>query len=176
MFPSLTLRTTTQHLALFLIPNGPQLPPSTAASIFLQFHADPAQEWRHLGFLSGEKQSAIFKLSLPPAIVASTELLTVSIGISLQPATASNESSLSLVRPQATQSTSQYALTVAKKLLDNFVNYALSFSRTFVEVPGGESFVPAKIISEWYAGTVRKAQADPDGFLRHLMRTSEATE
>lgn len=99
----------------------------------------------------------------------------MSVGISLLPATAM-EAQLALApRSTVPANPSQYALIVAKKLLANFVNYALSFSRTFVET-GGESFVPAKVITDWFAGTERKVQADPEGFLKQLLRTSDANE
>lgn len=70
-------------------------------------------------------------------------------------------------------SSAKDALTVAKKLLDNFINYALSYSRTFTVDSGNESYIPAKIITDWYNSTVRKAQMDPIGFYNKLTRPEE---
>ena len=65
-------------------------------------------------------------------------------------------------------------LRVAKKLLDNFVNYALSYSRTFATAgEDNEAFIPAKIITDWYNNTLRKAQMDPVGFFNRIMKSDE---
>ncbi len=171
MLSSIPIRSTTQHLAVFLLPGQESaLPVGLEAAIYLQFQADPSAEWRPLGALRSDKASAIFKITLP-VMMAASETLLISLGISLQPAS----SDLQVTRPAPVASSSSYALLVAKKLLDNFVNYALSFAQSFVE-GGGESFVPGKIITEWYASTLRKAQADPEGFLKQLMKTSEVNE
>ena len=174
LLPQIPIRATTQHLAVFLLPGSESsLPAPTEAAIYLQFLGDASGQWRLLGALKADKPSAIFKISLPTALMSSTETLLISLGISLQ--SPSTGADLQLSRPTPTTpaaSNSTYALLVAKKLLDSFVNYALSFAQSV----NGESFVPGRIISEWYAGTVRRAQVDPEGFLKQLMKTTEASE
>ena len=79
----------------------------------------------------------------------------------------------SLVSPSSSEAAIN-SLLLARKLLENFVNYALSFSQSFPTSPDTkESFIPAKIITDWYNGTVRRAQLDPVGFFQNLMKTTD---
>ena len=131
-----------------------------------------------MGAIGEGKESAFFKVQVPESIANRFEVLSASIGISILPTmNLPNQSVVSLVIKQPSVSTTiasaKESLTVAKKLLENFVNYALSYSRTFAIDSGNESYIPSKIITDWYNNTVRKAQMDPIGFFNKLMRTEE---
>lgn len=149
-------------------------PAGYSAAIYLQFKEDLAGEWRYLGAIGEGKESAFFKVQVPESISNRFEVLSASLGISILPTInlPSQSGQLVLKSTSATVPTpAKESLNVAKKLLDNFVNYALSYSRTFTVDSGNESYIPARIITDWYDNTVRKAQMDPMGFFAKLMRS-----
>jgi protein Hikeshi len=172
-------------LALFTTPTFPSSawPPGYSAAIYLQFKEDLTGEWRYLGAIGEGKESAFFKVQVPESIANRFEILSASIGISILPTMNLPGPSSSLIVPRslasssssvtATIASAKESLTVAKKLLDNFINYALSYSRTFTVDSGNESYIPAKIITDWYNNTVRKAQMDPIGFYNKLTHSEE---
>lgn len=130
-----------------------------------------------MGAIGEGKESAFFKVQVPESIANRFQVLSASIGITILPTMNLPNQSASLVIKQPSVSTkissAKESLTVAKELLDSFVNYALSYSRTFAFDSGNESYIPAKIITDWYNNAVRKAQMDPIGFFNKLMRTEE---
>lgn len=154
--------------------------PSTAglsAAIYLQFHAEVGGEWRYLGSMGEGKESVFFKIKIPEGLLTSdsVEVLSASLGISIIPTvTLPNQNqtnkSLVLASPNTLNPNPTDSLMVAKKLLENFVNYALSYSQTFLET-GNEAFIPAKVITDWYNNTVRKVQLDPVAFFNRLMKS-----
>lgn len=133
-------------------------------------------EWRYLGAIGEGKESAFFKVQVPDGIASRFEVLNISVGVSIIPTInlpLPPQTSRSLV-VQGTQASVADPLRVAKKLLDNFVNYALSYSRTFATAgEANEAFIPAKIITDWYNNTLRKAQMDPVGFFNRIMKSDE---
>lgn len=142
----------------------------------MQFKEDVTGEWRYLGAIGEGKESAFFKVHVPESISNRFETLSASIGISILPTINLSNQFGSLIVKTPTPTAMPLAkdsLTVAKKLLDNFVNYALSYSRTFTVDSGNEAYIPAKIITDWYNNTVRKAQMDPIGFFNKLMRNDD---
>lgn len=165
-----------QHLAVFPVnPVSVTIPSGFSATLYLQFHADPSQDWKYLGYIGEGKESAIFRVTLPVNMVDSDHL-GASLGILIVPTSnipASTDLALTTVQNPVSyrKSVANDSLQIAKKLLDNFISYALSFSRTFVE-SGHEAFIPAKIITDWYNSTVKKTQLDPEGFLNRLMKSS----
>lgn len=131
-----------------------------------------------MGSIGEGKESAFFKVDVPEGVASRFEILHVSIGISMIPTSNLPGLSQALVPASSTTpspiNTRNDSLKVAKKLLDNFINYALSFSRTFtVDTGTNESYIPAKIITDWYNSTVRRSQIDPEGFVNKLMKEEE---
>lgn len=123
------------------------------------------------------KESVFFKIKIPEGLLTSdsVEVLSASLGISIIPTvTLPNQNqtnkSLVLASPNTLNPNPTDSLMVAKKLLENFVNYALSYSQTFLET-GNEAFIPAKVITDWYNNTVRKVQLDPVAFFNRLMKS-----
>lgn len=179
LFESLCIRAPSQHVAVFTVTPG-SLPAGVSAAIYLQFAEDPAREWRFMGVIGEGKESAFFKVVVPSSIAMDGRSLLASLGISILPTNQiPQETSLVLSSSPAinNNSTVSESLLVAKKLLENFVNYALSFATTFssgnVAVSSAEegvTYIPAKIVTEWYNGTLRKAQMDPIGFVKRLLK------
>lgn len=126
-----------------------------------------------MGAIGEGKESAFFKVQVPESIAHRFEVLGISLGVSIIPTINLPSKSNSLV-PAASSSVND-SLRVAKKLLDNFVNYALSYSRTFTttNTDTHDAFIPAKIITDWYNNTVRKVQMDPVGFFNKIMRSED---
>lgn len=177
--PSLLIKSPGQHIALFTVGALPPSawPPGYSAAIFLQFKEDAGGEWRYLGAIGEGKESAFFKVQVPESIASRFEVLGISLGVSIIP-TINLPQPPPLPQPKSTAlvpvSSANDSLRVAKKLLDNFVNYALSYSRTFTTATDtNEAFIPAKIITDWYSNTVRKAQLDPVGFFNKIMRSED---
>ena len=122
-----------------------------------------------MGAIGEGKESAFFKVQVPESIACRLEALRVSLGVSIIPSVELPQSTALLPITPSTKD----PLLVAKKLLNNFVNYALSYSRTFTHNDTNEPFIPAKIITDWYGNAVRKAQMDPVGFLDKIMRSED---
>lgn len=121
-----------------------------------------------MGAIGEGKDSAFFRVNVPESISSRFEGLTASLGISIIPTINLPSTQPTSTALTTSKSTAKDSLLLAKNLLDNFINYALSFSRT---LPGtSESFIPARIITEWYNGTVKRAQTDPVGFFNNLMK------
>ena len=141
----------------------------------MQFKEDVSGEWRYLGAIGEGKESAFFKVQVPDGIASRFEVLNISVGVSIIPTiNLPQQTSRSLVAQGTQASAVADPLRVAKKLLDNFVNYALSYSRTFATAgEDNEAFIPAKIITDWYNNTLRKAQMDPVGFFNRIMKSDE---
>lgn len=162
-------------MAVFTVTPG-SLPAGVSAAIYLQFAEDPAREWRFMGVIGEGKESAFFKVVVPSSIAIDGRSLLASLGISILPTNQiPQETSLVLSSSPAINgnSTVSESLLVAKKLLENFVNYALSFATTFSSgnvADEGVTYIPAKIVTEWYNGTLRKAQMDPIGFVKRLLK------
>lgn len=126
-----------------------------------------------MGAIGEGKESAFFRVKVPESISSKFEVLTASLGISIVPTInlSSTSTAVSIVPSQTDSSTAKDSVKLAKKLLENFVNYTLSFSRSFpTSSDTNEPFIPAKIITDWYNGTVRRAQIDPVGFYNNLMK------
>lgn len=173
--PSLLIKTPSQHIAIFTTGALPSSawPPGYSAAIYLQFKEDVGGEWRYLGAIGEGKESAFFKVQVPESISSHLEVLGISLGVSIIP-TINLPPSLQLKQSPVCTSTVNDSLRVAKKLLDNFVNYALSYSRTFTSATDtNEAFIPAKIITDWYNNTVRKVQVDPVGFFNKIMKSED---
>lgn len=78
------------HMTVFLLPNTP-IPNDYGGAIYLAY--PPYQSWKCLGYLSSQKQSAIFRLTMPPNLLATTtasdiemkpEPVVAQLGISIE--------------------------------------------------------------------------------------------
>ena len=182
--PSLQIKAPGQHIALF---TTGAIPPSAwplgySAAIYLKFKEDLSGEWKYLGAIGEGRESAFFKVQVPDSTASRFEILTISLGISiiptinlpqLKPPTALVPIPVPVPVITPPSVPANESLRVAKKLLDNFINYALSYSRDFKTGDANEAFIPAKIITDWYNNTVRKVQMDPVGFLNKIMKSEE---
>lgn len=130
--------------------------------------------WQLLGYISNEKPSAIFKISKakPQGLSASPfgqEMMdtvgqvsstTALIGVSVE--------SLDQIAQQ-TPSVDTEASTVdsftefTQKMLESFFNFASSFavSPTVSPLNPSETYIPSRVLQQWYENFQRKMQVDP---------------
>lgn len=139
--------------------------------------------WQYLGYITNEKPSAIFKISsVKPkdlsanpfgqdfsmdtmmgggggGLAAATPHQSALIGISVEP--------LSEIA-QKTPTTDTQASTVdsftefSQKMLENFFNYASSFSVDYSQLKPSETYVPFSVLQQWYTNFQRRLQANPN--------------
>ncbi|KAF2405194.1 hypothetical protein EJ06DRAFT_525731 [Trichodelitschia bisporula] len=176
------------HLAVFLTP-GTAMPPDSAAAVYVQL--PPDSEFRLLGALDNDKQSAIFRIRTGPATVptgvgalddqdAMTDEQTtdagsapIVLGISLEPASqvavalataraAAKPAGNELVkRTLPTTAPGVPTKVLAQRIIANAFNFLASFSGGG---PGGHEVVPLKSFQEWWRKFEKRIEMDP-GFL-----------
>ncbi|KAK8191900.1 hypothetical protein IWZ00DRAFT_293816 [Phyllosticta capitalensis] len=161
------------HIVVFLLP-GTQLPPDTAAGVYVQI--PPSTEFRFLGAIANEKQSAIFKVDGvdPAAMVdpATGQVAPVTLGVSVEPVARIAElmnakqqqtsSGLELVRAGAIAANPVSTKVLAQRIIANAFNFLASFAGNVG--PGGQEVVPLKSFQDWWAKFEKKIEMDP-GFL-----------
>ncbi|KAK8231467.1 hypothetical protein HDK77DRAFT_63768 [Phyllosticta capitalensis] len=161
------------HIVVFLLP-GTQLPPDTAAGVYVQI--PPSTEFRFLGAIANEKQSAIFKVDGvdPAAMVdpATGQVAPVTLGVSVEPVARIAElmdakqqqtsSGLELVRAGAIAADPVSTKVLAQRIIANAFNFLASFAGNVG--PGGQEVVPLKSFQDWWAKFEKKIEMDP-GFL-----------
>lgn len=161
------------HIVVFLLP-GTQLPPDTAAGVYVQI--PPSTEFRFLGAIANEKQSAIFKVDGvdPAAMVDPTtgQVAPVTLGVSVEPVARIAElmnakqqqtsSGLELVRAGAIAADPVSTKVLAQRIIANAFNFLASFAGNVG--PGGQEVVPLKSFQDWWAKFEKKIEMDP-GFL-----------
>ncbi|KAK4544324.1 hypothetical protein LTR36_004215 [Oleoguttula mirabilis] len=173
------------HIVVFLLP-GAQLPPDTAATVYVQI--PPSQEFKLLGGIGPGKESAIFKVSGLKAgaqsngmgdgdVDAMTDDSATSangaaatgdivVGVSIEP-TAQVESQLaSLKGPQSMQAQPAGALVrlnsstggraTTKVLAQRIIGNAFNFLASF-----GSETVPLRAFQDWWAKFEKKVELDP---------------
>ena len=150
------------HIVVFMLP-GQQLPPETAAAIYLQF---PGQnEFKILGAIGNEKQSAIFKVTLPDNVVDSPGAV-VNLGITVdakasieaQVASSARSSTNSTAMTLANRPTPQASTKlIAQRIIKNAFNFIASFSG---DVNGTEA-VPLKAFENWWKKFESRIDSDP---------------
>jgi hypothetical protein len=168
------------HIVVFILP-GTQLPPDTAATVYIQI--PPSQEFKLLGGIGPGKESAIFKVSgvksgtgstdadgdvmaddsMGAAAAAGGEIV---VGISIE-LTAQVESQLATLKNSQTQqsgsSTAMVRLNsgtgggvttkvLAQRIIGNAFNFLASF---------GSDTVPLKAFQEWWKKFEHKVELDP---------------
>ena len=133
--------------------------------------------WQFLGYISNDKPSAIFKITkvkpsdafLNPFSRELMDTLTASrfpttnaqIGILVEPLT---EISQRTPSGDTEASKVESYTEFSQKMLENFFNFASSFT----VVPGqspmdpSESYVPMKVLQQWYANFQRRLQINPN--------------
>lgn len=170
----------THFMAVFILP-GFTLPPNTAGSVYVQL---PGQEFKLMGFLSEEKQSAIFKFNpeqvatsvandvdeMMDESAAATEF-DVFIGISLEPLEqaqanlaqlrqAQATAPRALAAPQGTQATvaaptdAGDIAALGNKIVENAYNYMSGFTDT-------DGKVPIKAFNTWWDKFTSRLKTDP---------------
>jgi hypothetical protein len=167
------------HIVVFLLP-GIQLPPGTAATVYVQI--PPSQEFRLLGGLGQGKESAIFKVSGlrsgnldgnamiddPTAQAAGMSVPggDIVVGISIEPvaqveaqlATLQNGAqtfaapSTAMVRLNSTPGGRVTTKLLAQRIIGNAFNFLASF---------GSDTVPLKAFQDWWTKFEKKVELDP---------------
>lgn len=175
------------HLVVFLLP-GNALPPGTAAAVYIQL--PPAADFKLLGAVANDKQSAIFKVrgsgaagaggaegddamvdDAPAGGVGSGagQGQDIVLGISIEPA-ANVQAQLAAMRPQAAAGGSGMALVRHQpqaaqpertlQTARRIIQNAFNFLSGFSGGPGGD-MVPLKSFQDWWAKFEKKIQLDP---------------
>ncbi|KAK9454795.1 hypothetical protein V1511DRAFT_521898 [Dipodascopsis uninucleata] len=175
------------HITVFLLP-GNVLDPNVAASVYFQW---PGKPFQLLGAISNSKPSAIFRVNQSSSAInstaiasiddmiddgASTEPITISLGISIEPA---DQVSAQLAELQNKQSGSNSAIVprsnsrissakldpnstaaLANKIMQHAFNFLSGFA-----TPDG--MVSLKAFNDWWQKFIGKLQVDPS-FLDRL--------
>ena len=167
------------HIVVFILP-GTQLPPGTAATVYVQI--PPSQDFKLLGGIGPGKESAIFRViglesgastiasdgdvmadDSAPASVAAGEIV---VGISIEPA-AQVESQLASLKNNQTQPSDPSTAVVrlnqgtmgrvtTKVLAQRIVGNAFNFLASF-----GSDTVPLKAFQDWWMKFEKKIELDP---------------
>lgn len=173
---------------LILLQTGIELPPNTAAAVYISLptaNASAGPNFKFLGGIGPGKESAIFKISgLTSGVNGSGGEVDmdapdgtfggeVTIGISVESAesvsqqmaalsssSTSNPSS-ALVLAKDTSKARPDTLLLAQRIIKNAFNFLASFSGN---VAGGVEVVPLKAFEEWWKKFEGRVRSDP-GFL-----------
>jgi hypothetical protein len=168
------------HIVVFILP-GTQLPPDTAATVYVQI--PPSQEFKLLGGIGPGKESAIFKVSGVKSgtgptdadgdVMADDSMGAVAaaggeivVGISIEPAAQVESQLATLKNSQTQQSGSSTAMVrlnsgtggrvttkvLAQRIIGNAFNFLASF---------GSDTVPLKAFQEWWKKFEHKVELDP---------------
>ena len=166
------------HLVVFMLP-GNVLPPGAAAAVYIQLPGQP--EFKLLGAIGNEKQSAIFKINLPgsaatengevdmamdsnSAVNGQGSAGEISLGISVESA-ANIQAQLAALREKPSMSnTLARRPPSTKALAQRIIKNAFNFLASFAGGPGGQEVVPLKSFQDWWTKFERKIENDP-GFL-----------
>lgn len=170
------------HIVVFLLP-GAQLPPDTAASVYVQI--PPSQEFKLLGGIGPGKESAIFKVSGLKAGLQSNgdiDAMTddpstsgngasptasgeVVLGLSIEPAAQVEAQLAQLKSGHSTQQPSGALVRLdsstggrvtTKVLAQRIIGNAFNFLASF-----GSDVVPLKAFQDWWVKFEKKVELDP---------------
>lgn len=146
------------HIVVFMLP-GTQLPPGTAATVFVQI--PPSQDFKLLGAIGPGKESAIFKISANASGAVAGDIV---IGISIEPeaqvaaqlatlqAGGQSPSSNAMVRLGASPAGQATTKVLAQRIIGNAFNFLASF---------GSDTVPLKAFQDWWTKFEKKVELDP---------------
>lgn len=165
------------HIVIFMLP-GTQLPPGTAATVFVQI--PPSQEFKLLGGIGPGKESAIFKVSGLKAGGSSGDIMIddasanvngavagdIVIGVSIEPEAQvaaqlatlqsagqpNQESSSAMVRLGSSPAGKATTKVLAQRIIGNAFNFLASF---------GSDTVPLKAFQDWWTKFEKKVELDP---------------
>jgi protein Hikeshi len=169
------------HLVVFMLP-GNALPLGTAAAVYVQLPGQP--EFRLLGAIGNEKQSAIFKVNLPGSAAAEnggadmgmdsnssvngqTAAGDINLGISVESA-ANIQSQLNAMRAEPSTSNALMRRPPTTKILaQRIIKNAFNFLASFAGGSGGQEVVPLKSFQDWWTKFERRIENDP-GFLERV--------
>ncbi|KAF1821822.1 DUF775-domain-containing protein [Dissoconium aciculare CBS 342.82] len=176
---------TFNHIVVFLLP-GTQLPPGTAATVYVQI--PPSQEFKLLGAIGPGKESAIFKVSglksgaadpdgdvMVDDISSSSSMTNPSssaagdivVGVSIEPV-ANVEAQLATLKATQTNPPSSAlvrtnppssvndARVTTKVLAQRIIGNAFNFLASF-----GSDTVPLKAFQDWWTKFEKKVELDP---------------
>lgn len=159
------------YIVTFLTGSSP-LPLGTAAAVYWSW-PDPhnPSRWQFLGFISNSKPSAIFKISQLKKLHELEQQETImqfgsdaishiaQVGISIEP----EVSILQQIPTIASENVSTY-FEFGKKMLENFMNYASSFTITQAQMlPNpSETYVPLSTLTTWFTNFQRRLEQNPN--------------
>ncbi|XP_055333807.1 protein OPI10 homolog [Paramacrobiotus metropolitanus] len=162
------------HIVVFL---SQPIPEGFGAGVYFSWPDAAAdgggQQWIFLGFLSNQKPSAIYKIVKPKkddstaGVPGQTTALTLFGGVPFSSVAQLGISVESLAglsamgNPSTEASNRSSNEEFCTKMLENFCNYAVSFSVSNPANPN-ESYVPLKVVTNWYETFKRKFAADPN--------------
>ena len=166
------------HLVVFMLP-GNALPPETAAAVYIQLPGQP--EFKILGAIGNEKQSAIFKVNLPGSPAAENGEVDmamdgsssingrisagdINLGISVESAANIRSQLASLQAEPSTSNALVRRPPTTKALAQRIIKNAFNFLASFAGGPGGQEVVPLKSFQDWWTKFERRIENDP-GFL-----------
>ncbi|KAK5165275.1 uncharacterized protein LTR77_009373 [Saxophila tyrrhenica] len=173
------------HIVVFLLP-GTQLPPGTAATVYVQI--PPSTEFKLLGGIGPGKESAIFKVSgvkagpgagnagdedamvddpsSAPAGSSQAVGGDIAVGISIEPAAQVEQQLATLKSSQASTTDPSTAMVrtnagppgqvTTKVLAQRIIGNAFNFLASF-----GSETVPLKAFQDWWTKFEKKVELDP---------------
>ncbi len=161
------------HIVVFMLP-GNALPPDAAAAVYIQL---PGQnEFKFLGAIGNEKQSAIFKVNLPgteDANSVESDMMDastpangapsgdVSLGISIEPA-ANVQSQLAALRSIPSNANALVRRPPTTRVLaQRIIKNAFNFLASFAGGTSGQEVVPLKSFQDWWTKFERRIEIDP---------------
>lgn len=165
------------HIVVFMLP-GNELPPNTAAGVYMQLPGE--QEFKFLGAIGNEKQSAIFRITLPGSTASTGDMDAMSdatmipsqggmpgdvnLGISVEE-TSNIQAQMEQLRSNPSRvSTTAKSQPSTKVLAQRIIKNAFNFLAGFAGSAGGQEVVPLKSFQDWWTKFERRIENDP-GFL-----------
>jgi hypothetical protein len=178
---------TFNHIVVFLLP-GTQLPPGTAATVYVQI--PPSQEFKLLGAIGPGKESAIFKISglksgaadpdgdvMVDDISSSTtnpSPLTIGdivVGVSIEPVSSVEAQLATLKATQTNPSSSSSSSALARTAAPSSTEDARVTTKVLAQRIIGNAFnflasfgsdtVPLKAFQDWWTKFEKKVELDP---------------
>eukprot|EP00800_Vazella_pourtalesii_P002129 TRINITY_DN11969_c0_g1_i1.p1 TRINITY_DN11969_c0_g1~~TRINITY_DN11969_c0_g1_i1.p1 ORF type:complete len:215 (+),score=28.62 TRINITY_DN11969_c0_g1_i1:97-741(+) len=134
--------------------------------------------WQYMGFISNEKPSAIFRITraetgtipgtignLASNIPQNLSLTTALIGISVEPIV---EISNKIPVEKSLVPTIDYKSQFITKMLDSFVNFALSFEVPVAAINpmSGGQYIPSSVVKQWIEKFQTRVNLDPEFWMK----------
>ena len=158
------------HIAVFMT-GASLLPENYSAQIFLNWPIENNANWINLGAINNNKPSAIFKVTT--AQNKNNQLTTEPLHSSLQSNNLKKQLGIAIVEtaqvtlPTTTMTNYTSSLTTVqliKNIINNFVNYASSFSFCPNPQLPSVTFIPTKVVNEWLTKVSGKLDHDANYF------------